>query len=55
MKKGNKNDVRANAYGHYIHVTLGLTGTISIKTGDISLGAQTQKTYMPDTMILFNY
>ncbi|MCM3216666.1 hypothetical protein ABER75_11155 [Niallia taxi] len=55
VKKGNKNDIRANAYGHYTHITVGITGTISIKTGDISVGGNLTKSEMDDTMILFNY
>lgn len=55
VKKGNKNDIRANTYGHYIHVTLGFTGTIDIKTGSISVGGNIKKSNVTNTMILFNY
>lgn len=55
VKKGNINDIRANAYGHYTHVTVGVTGAIDIKTGSISVGGNISKLNMPDTIILFNY
>lgn len=55
VKKGNKSDIRANAYGHYTHVTLGITGSIDIKTGSVSVGGNLSKSNMPSTMILFNY
>lgn len=55
VEKGNKTDVKANAYGHYVHVTLGITGTISLSSGSISVGGASKKTYMDDTMIDFNY
>ena len=55
VKKGNKNDVRANAYGHYTHVTVGLTGSITIKTGSISVGGNLSKKEMTPPMILFYY
>lgn len=55
VKKGNQTDIRANAYGHYTHVTIGLTGTIDIKTGSMSVGGNIKRSNMTDTMILFNY
>lgn len=35
--KGGKYDIRANAYGHYTHETIGFTTSIDIKTGSIGL------------------
>lgn len=55
VKKGNKNDIRANAYGNYTHITVGFAGTIDIRTGNISVGGNIKKSEMEDTMILFNY
>lgn len=57
VKKGNKNDIRANAYGHYTHLTAGFTGTASIglTPGSMSVGWGAKESRMPNTMILFNY
>jgi len=57
VKKGNTNDVSANAYGHYDHITIALTGTpsIGIKSGSISIGGVTKVTKATSPMILFNY
>lgn len=55
VKKGNKNDIRANAYGHYHHVTLGITGTITLKPGSISVGGVSKVSKAGVPMILFNY
>lgn len=48
-------DTKNNAYGHYTHTTVGITGTIGIKTGEISLGWAAKETKMPNTMITFSY
>lgn len=55
VKKGNKNDVSANAYGHYAHTTLGLAGTIDLKTGSLSVGGASKVSYAKVPYILFNY
>lgn len=55
VKKSNQNDIRANAYGHYTHVTIGFTSTIDIKSGSISVGGTISESKMTDTMILFDY
>lgn len=48
-------DTKNNAYGHYTHTTFGLTGTVGIKTGEISLGWAAKETKMPNAMITFDY
>lgn len=55
LKKGNKNDVRANGYGHYVHTEVGLSASISIKTGELYVGPNIKQSKMTDTMVLFNY
>lgn len=55
VKKGNKNDVSANAYGHYAHTTFGITGTIDLKTGSLSVGGASKVSYAKVPYILFNY
>ncbi|MGG2028767.1 hypothetical protein AB1282_23965 [Gottfriedia sp. S16(2024)] len=55
VTKGNKNDITANAYGHYTHLTLGVTSSIDIKTGSIGVGIFCTSTDMDETMIKFNY
>ena len=55
VSKGNTGDIQANAYGHYTHTTFGITGTVAIRTGSISIGGTRTESKMPDTMIRFNY
>ncbi|MFF3025555.1 hypothetical protein ACFVRR_23410 [Gottfriedia sp. NPDC057948] len=55
VTKGNKNDITANAYGHYAHIILGVTSSIDIKTGSIGVGIYCTSSYMDETMIKFNY
>lgn len=55
VSKGNTNDRQANAYGHYSHTTFGVTGSISIRQGGLSIGGVRTSRKMPDTMILFRY
>lgn len=55
VEKGNKTDVQANAYGHYIHLTIGVAGSIGLTSGQISVGGAIIKTQMDDTMIKFKY
>lgn len=57
VKKGSSNDLRANAYGHYDHITIQLSASpsIGIKTGSISVGGVTKVTKATSPMILFNY
>ncbi|WDV08697.1 hypothetical protein [Lysinibacillus irui] len=55
VSKGNKNDVSANAFGHYTHTTFSFNITVTIKTGDIGLGATTAETKMTSTAIKFNF
>lgn len=56
VKKGNKYDIRANAYGHYSHITAGITGaTIGLTPGSMTIGVGATKTKIDDTMVIFNY
>ncbi|MEY8346344.1 hypothetical protein [Niallia circulans] len=55
VQKGNSKDIQANAYGHYSHITLGVTGTIDIKAGSISVGKAIKVSKMPDAIIKFKY
>ncbi|UQW96239.1 hypothetical protein M2M59_09455 [Rummeliibacillus sp. G93] len=55
VEKANKNDIKSNGYGHYTHVTLGITGTVDIKSGNISIGGAIKKTAMNDVMVTFKY
>lgn len=55
LKKGNKNDIRANGYGHYVHTEVGLSASVSIKTGELSVGPNIKQSKMDDTMVMFNY
>ena len=42
-KKVIKNDSSANAYGHYTHVEVDITGTITVATGHISVWGNPKK------------
>lgn len=53
--ESNGSSIKNNAYGHYTHTTIALSGSVSIKTGDISLGWATKESKVPNTMITFNY
>lgn len=55
VRKGNQYDIRANAFGHYTHVTIGFTGTITLKPGSITVGGNLQKSEANVPMIMFNY
>lgn len=57
VQKGNSQDIRANAYGHYDHLTIALSISpgIGIKTGSISVGGVTTTTKATSPMILFDY
>ncbi|MET4562720.1 hypothetical protein ABIA69_003911 [Lysinibacillus parviboronicapiens] len=55
VKKGNVNDVSANAYGRYTHSTLSFTVALAIRSGDISLGLATAESKMTGTAIVFDF
>lgn len=56
VKKGNKNDVSANAFGHYLHLTGGFTGaTIGMTPGSMTLGWNAKYTRLAETLIVFKY
>lgn len=56
VKKGNQYDIRANAYGHYAHLTAGVTGgTIGLSVGSLTLSYAFRYTRVSDTMVTFSY
>ncbi|MER2039916.1 MAG: hypothetical protein ABS944_17365 [Solibacillus sp.] len=55
VTKANKTQLNANAYGHYTHTTIAINPTISIRTGDISLGVTTAEKKMPNTLLYITF
>lgn len=55
IQKGNATDIRANVFGQYTHTTGTFTVSLSIRSGDISLGFLTKETKMPSTALVVTY
>lgn len=55
IQKGNATDIRANVFGQYTHTTATFNISLSIRSGDISLGFLTKETKMPSTALVVTY
>ncbi|WP_235318523.1 MULTISPECIES: hypothetical protein [Lysinibacillus] len=49
--RSSSSDIRSNIFGHYTHMTIGFTGSVTITTGDISLGLAAKESKADDASI----
>lgn len=55
VSKGNKYDKAANVFGQYTHTTASFNVSLSIKSGDISLGLTTAESKMPTNTLKISF